>query len=540
MTQRKASKNAGRPIIIAHRANIRITNNTVILHGICLVKIVSDRHTQTNAIRALINNNNYPISFAFKHGIKLVHQYRINRFSISIPLDDLATFDIQNRISLVNATNEHAKRGHIYFNLFDRHAGKYRHSKLHFHNGTSLYLRQSVTNTMYLTIRQRNFLDTRKGALLILLTKALSTVTPQKDIILLFEKECERYQESASVLYEKLRNNGYNNVYYIINKSATDFENIPDNLLDNIIQKHSFKHLYYFFKCKKFIGTETIGHSIQLRCANRLVINKEHKKDLRYVFLQHGVMYMVSLNSSMRSGFRSESNPYKLYRIVVSSKAEANHFIELGGCDKSNLYITGLPKFDKAYANKNADKIIIMPTWRRWETNQARIDYRHTKYYKFIKRIISAIPENLKNKVVVLPHPLIAKELLSSRNYKKYLLGDNFSYDKMLRDCRLLITDYSSIAYDAFYRGANIIFDWSEKDECMQQYGDGTYLLLNKHNAFGDVVYSEDAGLTKSIQKLYSSKQSYKYVQRYRKIVEFHDNHNTGRLIKCLQEDKVI
>lgn len=534
------SKNQNRPIMIAHRTKLNIVGDNVRIRGLCLVKIAGNKRPYVNNIVSDISNRSYPILFSLKHGFPLIRQYHLNHFEISIPLDDLLTFDIQNKITLHNSTDDNARTGRIVFNLFDRKKGKFRHSKLRFTNNTAIYLRQSVANTTYITIRQRNDLDSKKATAMILLARIASLVTPPKDIILLFEKECERYQESASVLYEKLRHGGYNNVYYIINKSAPDCASIPDDLSDNIIKKHSFKHLYYFFKCKKFIGTETIGHAIQLRCANRLAIAKEHKHNLQYVFLQHGVMYMVSLNSRLRSGFRSENNPYKLYRIVVSSRAEAKHFIELGGCNESNLYVTGLPKFDKAYANPDADKIIIMPTWRRWEANQISTDYEHSGYCQFIKRIVSTIPKDLKDKIIILPHPLIARELKANKHYTKYLPDDSLSYDYLLRNCRLLITDYSSIAYDAFYRGANIIFDWSEKDECMKQYGDGTFLFLNERNTFGDVVYDEDNLLTKSIEKLYNGDQPKKYIEHFCKIVEFHDNRNTERLVKKLEEDKVI
>lgn len=534
------SRNRNRPILITHRAKLRIADGTAIIHGLCLVKIVGNKHPNVSNIASSISNHIYPILFSMKQGIPLSHQYRLNYFKIFIPLNDLLSFDIQNRISLHNSADNNARPGRITFNALDGKNGRFRHSKLHFVNNTAIYLRQSIANTMYVTVRQRNNLDSKKATAMILLARIVSFITSPKNIVLLFEKECERYQESASVLYEKLRYDGRNNVYYVIDKSTPDFANIPNDLSDNIIQKHSFKHLYYFFKCKKFIGTETIGHAIQLRCANRLVIAKEHKRNLQYVFLQHGVMYMVSLNSNLRSGFRAENNPYKLYRIVASSKVEAKHFVELGGCDESNLYVTGLPKFDKAYANPNADRIIIMPTWRRWEANQAGADYEHTGYYQFIKRITKAVPAELKDKIVILPHPLIARELKTSKRYARYLPDNNLSYDRILRDCRLLITDYSSIAYDAFYRGANVIFDWSEKDECMEQYGDKTFLLLNERNAFGDVVYSEDGLLAKSIKKLYNGSQPKKYIEHFRRIVEFHDNHNTERLVEKLEEDKVI
>ncbi len=53
-------------------------------------------------------------------------------------------------------------------------------------------------------------------------------------------------------------------------------------------------------------------------------------------------MYMVSLNSES-SMFKRKELKGK-YRVIVSSVAEANHFVELGGHFDEDLYITGLPE----------------------------------------------------------------------------------------------------------------------------------------------------------------------------------------------------
>ena len=51
-------------------------------------------------------------------------------------------------------------------------------------------------------------------------------------------------------------------------------------------------------------------------------------------------------------------------------------------------------------------------------------------------------------------------------------------YDDILKHTKLLITDYSSIAYDAFYRGCNVIFYWEELQECLEAYGPSTKLMI--------------------------------------------------------------
>ena len=35
----------------------------------------------------------------------------------------------------------------------------------------------------------------------------------------------------------------------------------------------------------------------------------------------------------------------------------------------------GLPKFDRNTLNEDADKIVVMPTWRPCEYNEARYDF---------------------------------------------------------------------------------------------------------------------------------------------------------------------
>ena len=110
-------------------------------------------------------------------------------------------------------------------------------------------------------------------------------------------------------------------------------------------------------------------------------------------------------------------------------------------------------------------------------------------------------------------------------------------YDEVLRDVDTLITDYSSIAYDAFYRGSNVIFCWTDKDECMENYGGK--LMLNDTNVFGDVIYNYN-DLSDILKQNYGSKQRKKYINRYKEIVEFSDGKNTERLIKLLKKDKFI
>jgi CDP-glycerol glycerophosphotransferase (TagB/SpsB family) len=247
---------------------------------------------------------------------------------------------------------------------------------------------------------------------------------------------------------------------------------------------------------------------------------------------------MVSLDSESRKMFSRKKLNGK-YRVVVSSQAEAEHFVELGRHLPEDLYITGLPKFDRNVLSPTADKIVIMPTWRPWEINMAREDFVSTSYFKMIMKIYNSVPDELKEKVIILPHPLILNELKRIPNAVSEKIVINARYDDILKETRVLITDYSSIAYDAFYRGARVVFYWEEKNYCMMQYGPSTKLMLNEKNVYGDYFYSTK-GLTQAIKDNYNNPQNSEYIKRYSEIVEFKDGNNTNRLVNLLKEDGII
>jgi CDP-glycerol glycerophosphotransferase (TagB/SpsB family) len=156
-----------------------------------------------------------------------------------------------------------------------------------------------------------------------------------------------------------------------------------------------------------------------------------------------------------------------------------------------------------------------------------------------IETMYYAVPEDKRDKVIILPHPLMAERFRTEEGGLggSIMLAD--SYDRVFRDCSLLITDYSSIAYDAFYRGANVAFYWKDKDKCMEHYGEGTYLMLNEDNVFGEVCMNGE-DITRAVEELYNRPQRERDLERYGKIVEFHDGRNSERIIERLKADNVI
>ena len=523
--------------IINIRVKTIITNENIILVGFLSIRDRKE-NIDRDKLKLLINEEEFDIKFPFKR-IKVIRGLAIlsNFYIIKIPIEKLLTGNIHNKpFFIYKKDGEIVLKRSLRYNLFSNVNNYYTsRAKILKDKNTSVYVRQSAKNRIMITVRNINKTDYPKEQIKINLAFLFSKIIPKNKIIM-YEKNSSRYEESASVLYEKLIDLGYKNIHYIINKDNEKIKNINDKYKKHLVYKYSFRHYLYFFIAKTLIGTESPGHAIELRTANRHSTKRKYSNKFNYVFLQHGVMYMVSLDSDGRSFFRKGGGMPRNAKIIVSSKEEEKHFIELGGdYEEKDFYVTGLPKFDKSIRYKNADKIVIMPTWRPWEFNLLRVDAKNAPYYKMLEEIIESIPKKYKNKIVLLPHPLVINNIKNTP-LNKYIIK-NKSYDEILRKTDILITDYSSIAYDAFYRGANVIFWWKEKDFCMEQYNG--HLMLNDNNAFGPVCYKKEE-LIQNVNDLYKQKQKEEYIKKYRKIVEFHDNKNTERLVECLQKDKII
>lgn len=523
------------PIFFKRKNNIGILS-------ICAYRINNKCANKKFKKYIIINDKKIEVRTFFKQGIKLLrigkYTYFLNIYKVKFDMSHLKTCPLQNILKITFEFDTEKLEVPIVYNIIHLNKHKGYTSKIYSipeSDNLVCFFRQGRGNATSITVRKVNITDSKMERIKIFFAWLLSKLMPKSNKVLLYEKELDKYEESAAMVYEKLLDMGYSNAMFVIKKSSNHVQFIKDKYKKNIIWAYTFKHYLEFFRGKKFIGSESLVHIIELRVANKYITTKLQKKRYKYVFLQHGVMYMVSLDSENRSFFRKGVEMPKDAKIVVSSKTEADHFVELAGFNYEDLYITGLPFYDRTIKKPEADKIAIMPTWRPWDYNILISDYEKSTYYNMVLNIYNNIPIELKNKVIILPHPLVIN------NFKKTPLGkyipDVISYDLILEDTALLITDYSSIAYSAFYRGANVIFVWNELEECMRNYGGR--LMLNESNVFGDIIYEYNQ-TAKIVLDNYLKPQQEKYVEAYDKIVEFRDRKNTERLVELLKRDKII
>ncbi len=396
-------------------------------------------------------------------------------------------------------------------------------------DGKSVYLYETNAGALKLAWREKNVTDSGKSSFMIRMAYLMSRRTREKGepVILMFEKFAAKCEESARNVFEKLMADGRKNVYFILDETSPDYPEMSRRYGKNVVKKHTLRHYYLFFISRGIIATETVQHCMDLSIHNELVWDKIFSEEYYYFFLGHGIMYMYSLEGRYQfsKGYGFRNNAY----VVASSDEEIRHYVEKGNFCHGDFIKCGLPKFDTSFKKEDADKIVIMPTTRMFEYGTITDAPEESTYYRFVVRIIDAVPEEYRDKVVFIPHPLYKKAFERSSVAK--FMPEDFRYDQLLQETRLLITDYSSISYDAFYRGGNVLFAWMDKDMCLAKLG--YQLMLNDENAFADIAY-DDASLRALIRKNYEGRHEERYTDRYRRIVEFTDNRNTERFVDYL------
>ena len=179
------------------------------------------------------------------NGRSFLKGYKLFRYRIEVDFEDAFVMDIQNKLYLFY---EGKKVCDVNYDFFNRRSGKFRNSRLVKRDGRTMFFRQTVNNKTWFTVRPQIPYDRPSQMLKLKFAWLLSKAMGASDTILMYEKEASRYEESASVLFEKLVEQGYANVKYIIDEGNPAIDRMPSSCRDHLIYKNSFSHLLEFFR----------------------------------------------------------------------------------------------------------------------------------------------------------------------------------------------------------------------------------------------------------------------------------------------------
>lgn len=277
--------------------------------------------------------------------------------------------------------------------------------------------------------------------------------------------------------------------FYAINPESAGYKKVGK--LGNVIKWGSLKHWLYYMSANLNISSQKSGNPCPIFW---YVVQVKLGLYRNRVFLQHGVTH----NDSKWIYYDKTKFRY----FICGTRKEYDFIRKKFGYPDENLALTGFPRWDalKDISKKQKQKsILIMPTWRNWlggdRNNIFKVDYFEKTNY-FIKWNELLNDKNFinyieKNNIVVYFYPHInmmqfLDSFKTASNNIKIIPSDQNIQD-FFNKCNLMITDYSSVAFDfAFLNKPVIYYQFDQEEFRIRQLKEGFFSY--ERDGFGPVV----------------------------------------------------
>ncbi|WP_309128037.1 CDP-glycerol glycerophosphotransferase family protein [Microbacterium sp.] len=226
-----------------------------------------------------------------------------------------------------------------------------------------------------------------------------------------------------------------------------------------------------------------------------------------FTFLQHGVI---------KGDISHWLNPKDIQVFVASTLDEYRYLTEAPAyrASRKEVRLTGLPRFDvllqraESVAASEKNLIVVMPTWRDYlvggmgahsADREAMADFAETEYAKRIaallsdERLLTAV-RSAGARIVFMPHPNMRPYLSSFSLPDEIEVRSYADTDvrEMIVRARLLITDYSSIAFNAAYIRTPVLYYQHDRDQYFVGHTERPGYFDYHRDGFGPVVEDAD------------------------------------------------
>ncbi|EDO9634420.1 capsular biosynthesis protein, partial [Campylobacter coli] len=322
---------------------------------------------------------------------------------------------------------------------------------------------------------------------------------PKSNIWLLMDKDYEA-DDNAEHLYRYImQNHPEQKIVFALRKESLDWERLEKEGF-NLIEFGSFKFERIIKKASKVISSHADEYLIR-----HVTLTQQ------FVFLQHGVI---------KDDLSRWLNSKKINLFITSTRAEydsiANNYnrYKFG---KKEVLLTGLARHDALLKNNqcNTRQIVIMPTWRANIVGVAlgsskrglQSDFTQSEYFKkwnllLNSNILQKLCEKYDYTVVFNPHRNIIP-YLKEFNIPSYIkiASQNESLQELFCNSSLMITDYSSVAFEMAYLNKPVIYYQFDHEEFFSSHTLQKGYFDYEKDGFGPVVEDEES-LLKELENL--------------------------------------
>ena len=357
----------------------------------------------------------------------------------------------------------------------------------------------------------------------------------KKNPIWLFMDRTYKADDNAEYLirYANKQEDGIKK-YYIIGKDCEDYNRLKKDL--NVVEYGSFKHKLLLLLADCMISSHAADFARNHFEGKALWLR--NLQDFKFVFLQHGITHndvSIALGKYSRNISLFITAAKEEYNEICSGK----YFY-----DGSVVKLTGFPRYD-TLKNNNTKTILIMPTWRtflalsRDYSSKDKIyneNFKKTDYFNNYNRLLndSIILEVLKEtgyKVLFYIHPELQHQLKDfDKNDLVEFAKIDTRYQEVINNSSLLITDYSSVAFDFAYLKKPIIYYQFDREEFFGNHYKKGYFNYYE-DGFGEVLEEYEVLRNTLIEYIYNNcKIKEVYRKRIQEFYQYNDTNNCKRV----------
>lgn len=331
------------------------------------------------------------------------------------------------------------------------------------------------------------------------------------------------------------------NVYFLIKKDSKDYPRLRKT--GKVLNYGSYRHKI------KFLRSEVI----LCAAANDLVINAMGKDGIYYrdllkydfVYLRHGVSH------NDQSGWINKLG--KNIRILVSTCRPEYEGILKGDYDytEREVRLTGLPRFDNLYDEKKKE-ILILPTWRKnlqgdMEEHSSEREYVGTfvdsDYCKFYNALINderllEVMERYGYTGTFYLHPVFEKQYGDFHSSRLIKVGQGIAdYQELFRRSAIMVTDYSSVAFDFAYLKKPVVYAQFDEAEFYKNHSWGKGYFTYREDGFGPITNTVKDTVDELIYNIENDcKMRDEYVEKVERFFAYTDRNNCKRVYDAVRE----
>ena len=324
-------------------------------------------------------------------------------------------------------------------------------------------------------------------------------------------------------------------IYYIITKDAPDRKKIeayPEHLIDFM----SLRHMIYLQAADLIVSTDSKYHSYALQ-ARHSIFNRYIKK-IPLVFLQHGVTALKRVDFFYGKGRRGECDQF-----VVTSDFEKKIILDNFGYEPQDVINTGFARWDVLEdRSQNNREVLIMPSWRNWLDAVPDKDFEESDYFRHYMGLLNSrrfaeILDKYDLHVNFYLHAKFRAYIDTFRSISPRIRLISFgevAVNEMLMQCRMLVTDYSSVCWDVLYQDKPTLFYQFDLDKYEEAHG--SYLDMRK-DLFGDRAETLEElldRLEEQVQNGFQMKPQYEAMRK--NFFKYIDHNHSQRICDAIQK----